>query len=161
MAEDLKEKKGNNKRLAATNFGCGCASVAVIMILVVFTILTVEKLSSNKNFTLSRDHAKGCGQNMLTVHVALENFAVDHEGNYPEELADLDKYLFDLSSIYCPMMLAKGKSSEYIYTKAQEVILTCREHSRGEITLKKNGKINIENLTIKNLIRWRNDAEKR
>jgi len=161
MAEDLKEKKGNNKRLAATNFGCGCASVAVILVLVVFTILTVEKLSSNKNFTLSRDHAKECGQNMLTVNVALDSFAHDHEGKLPEKLTDLEQYLFDLSSIYCPMMLAKGKSAEYIYTKDQEVILTCREHGRGDMTLKKNGKINIENLTIKNLMRWRNDAEKR
>ena len=156
-------KNNNNdqkKRLALTNFGCGCASMAVIIILVVFIILLGEKIAANKDSTISRTKAVECGQSMLTVNVAINSYRADNEGKYPSELTDLEKYLFNPEDIYCPMMRGKGTKKEYAYTPQNDIILTCKEHKRGSIRLKNNGKVLLENLTIKNLRRWHNDAKK-
>jgi|GEM_PF-2820135 len=157
-----KNNNSNNKnqknRVTLTNLGCGCAGIAVILIIVLFIILTADKISSKRDPLISRDNAILCAKNMLKINTALNRYSLDHDGERPTELNELAPYLYTTDYLYCPMMFALNKKEEYIYTPDSEVILLCDKHHRGDISLNKNGKAQIEKLTLKNLIRWQKSS---
>jgi len=103
---------------------------------------------------MSRKQVIICAENMQKVYTGIEGYRAERDGNYPKQLTDLERYLYDINEIYCPMMLKRGIEREYIFTPDDEIILTCTAHKRGNVEIKNNGKIVIENLTIKSLRRW-------
>ncbi|MFA5094763.1 MAG: DUF1559 domain-containing protein [Candidatus Omnitrophota bacterium] len=111
----------------------------------------------------ARDMARRttCANNLKQIHLALEMYAADHDGNYlgndimtPGEfmyaLTKAPTYIDDASVFTCPSALAANKPSSNTYEYNMDlgpsspgtmVMVTCLGHGSRPIVLYKNGRI--------------------
>lgn len=125
-------------------FGCGCGSVAMLGILIVFALLTLQMQKERVDPHWSRRDFALCQQRLSYLQRALASYRKDHH-RLPATLAELSpRYVDSSDRLHCPL---EARGVPFRYTPDGATIITCENHGQGPLELLRNGQLRLPTLS--------------